>query len=220
MKNTLCKLAVALCLATALRLHGQGVVYDQQSDTTPEKINYDTFDLYKMTLYESFVPTFSSIGVVQLEISDYLDSNTSGATMSVALFSGSPENPTFLGGTERVYLPPDFNNDQLTFSGVTNFYFSTPVALTPGQTYYLSPVELTGDNVWSVAVLNHTYPYGQLYGGGYPFTPPVDLWFREGIVATPEPSDLALLAMGGLLVAGIFGLKGKTQQLKAQHTQK
>jgi hypothetical protein len=96
--------------------------------------------------------------------------------------------------------------------------------LTPGQTYYIEPVEVTGDNVWSVAVTGNTYPNGQLYGriggGEYPFTPTTDLWFREGI-ATPEPSDLALLAMGGLLVAGIFGLKGKMQQqLKGQNKQK
>jgi hypothetical protein len=209
MKNNLDKLAVALCLATALRLHGQGVVYDQQSDSTPETANYDSLIISRQLLMQAFVPTLSSIGFVQLELTDYPDTSTSGATISVAIYSGSPQDPTLIGGTERVQLPTNFHNDGIAYSGIADFYYATPIALTPGQTYYISPVEITGDNVWSVAVTDNTYQYGQLYGGGTPFTPTTDLWFREGIVATPEPSDLALLAMGGLLVAGILGLKGK-----------
>jgi hypothetical protein len=181
-------------LATALQTRAQGtLVFDQQSATTPERINYDSFDLYKQ-LWEAFVPTLSTIGFVQLEISDYLDTNTSGAAISVALYSGSPQYPTFLGGTERVYLPPNFNNDQTGNSGVTNFNFATSIALTPGQTYYLVPLEITGDHVWSVAVTDNTYPNGGLYGFDG-----TDLWFREGIVI-PEPSVLALWALGGLLI--------------------
>jgi len=213
MKDTLGKLAVALCLATALQLHGQGFVYDQQSATTPLTINYDNFALYIQPLYEEFVPTLSSIGLVQLELTDYPDTSTTGARMCVGLYSGSPGNFTLMGTTTIVYLPANFHNDGIVNSGVTNFYFATPIALTPGQTYFLEPVEITGDDVWSAAVMDHTYPYGQLYGGAYPFTPSVDLWFREGIVTVPEPSDLALLAMGSVLFAGIFGVKGKMRSL-------
>jgi hypothetical protein len=109
-----------------------------------------------------------------------------------------------LGTTALVYFPPNFTDDGLAYSGVANFYFATPIALVPGETYYIIPAEITGDDVWSVAVTGNTYPNGGLYGfdGN-------NLWFREGIVATPEPSALALLAMGGLLMAGIFGFKGK-----------
>jgi hypothetical protein len=112
-----------------------------------------------------------------------------------------------MGMTTMVYFPPGFNNDQLTFSGVTNFYFATPIALTAGQTYYLEPIEITGDHSWAVVVTDNTYPSGSLYGFNG-----TDLWFREGIVAAPEPTDLALLAMGGLLMAGNLGCKGKMQQ--------
>jgi hypothetical protein len=217
LKDALGKLAVALCLATGLRLHGQGMVYDQQSATTPEEIDYDNFVISRLLLMQAFVPTLPSIGFVQLELTDYPDTSTTGAKMGIELYSGSPSDPTLLGTTELVSLPPNFTNDGLAYSGVATFYFATPIALVPGQTYYITPAEITGDNVWSVAVTDNTYPYGQLYAGGNPFSLPTDLWFREGIVATPEPSDLALLAMGGLVVAGIWGLKGKTQQqLKAQ----
>ena len=195
MRKIFLKLAAAIFLATALQARAQGtLVFDQQSATTPEKANYDSFALYIQPLYDSFVPTLSSIGFVQLELTDDPDSNTSGAAISVALYSGSPQYPTFLGGTERVYLPPNFNNDQIGNSGVTNFYFATSIALTPGQTYYLVPLEITGDHVWSVAVTDNTYPNGGLYGFDG-----TDLWFREGIV-TPEPSVLALWALGGLLI--------------------
>jgi hypothetical protein len=210
MKNTLGKIAVVFCLTTALQLHGQGFVYDQQSATTPERIISDSLDLYIEPLYQSFVPALSSIGFVQLQIGDYMDSDTSGARICVGLYSGSPGSFSFVATTEVVYLPPNFNNDQLVYSGVTNFYFATPIALTVGQTYYLSPIKLTGDHSWSVVVTDDTYPLGQLYGKGA-FTPPTDLWFREGIIV-PEPSGLELLAMGGLLTAGNLGCKGKMQQ--------
>jgi len=215
MKNTLDKLLIPLLLATALRLHGQGtLVYDQESASAPLTINYDSFVISRMMLYESFVPTLSSIDFVQLEISDYPDSSTSGASLSVALWSGSPQHPTFIGGTERVALPANFHNDGIQDSGVVTFNFATSISLTPGETYYLTPVEITGDNVWSVAVTDDTYPNGGLYGFDG-----TDLWFREG-ETVPEPSDLALWTSGGLLIAGILGFKRrKQQQLKSPHKQ-
>jgi hypothetical protein len=195
-----------LCLTTSLYAHGQGFVYDQQSANAPEKTNYDSFALYIQPLMQAFVPTLSSIGFVQLELMDYPDTSTTGARIGVALYSGSPSAPTLLGTTDLLYLPPNFNNDQIGYSGVADFTFAAPVALTPGQTYFLEPDEVTGDDVWSVAVTDNTYQYGQLYGDGHPFTPPVDLWFREG-VTVPEPPDCALLTMAGLLIAGILGKK-------------
>ena len=203
---------ILLLLATASQMHGQGFVYDQQSATTPEKANFDSFDIYKLLLLQAFVPTVSSIGFVQLQLWDYLDSNTNGARIGVSLYSGTPSNPTLIGSTALVYLPPDFNNNQLTLTGVTNFYFAAPVALTPGQTYYLSPDEVTGDHSWAVVVTTNTYPNGQLYGGGNPFTPTTDLWFREGIVTVPEPSNLALCELGGVLIAWISGFKRRIHQ--------
>jgi hypothetical protein len=206
MPNNSQKLTAIIFLATALQLHGQGYVYtyDQQSATTPETVNYDSFVINRLMLMQAFVPTLSSIDFVQLELTDYPDTSTSGATLSVALYSGSPQDPTLIGGTERVVLPTNFNNDGIAHSGVATFYFETPITLTPGETYYLSPVEITGDDIWSVAVTENTYPNGKLYAGGAPITPTTDLWFREGIETVPEPSDLSLWAIGGLLMARFF----------------
>ena len=195
------KLVVSLFLATALQLHGQGYVYtyDQQSATTPETINYDNFVISRLMLYESFVPTLSSIDFVQLELTDYPDSNTSGAKICVGIYSGSPTDPTLLGTSELVSLPANFHNDGIDYSGVATFDFATPITLTPGETYYLVPVEITGDDVWSVAVTDNTYSSGGLYG-----FQGTDLWFREGIETVPEPADLALLAIGGVLMVCSF----------------
>jgi hypothetical protein len=205
MDNPLYKFAVSLFLATALQLHGQGYVYDQQSATTPLYINYDTFDISRMMLYESFVPTLSSIDFVQLEISDYPDSSTSGAKLAVGIYSGSPSAPTFLGSSELVSLPANFRNDGIEDSGIVTFDWATAISLTPGQTYYIVPVQITGDNAWSVAVTDNTYPNGGLYG----FTG-TDLWFREG-ETVPEPSEWALWTIGGLLIAGVLRFKGEMQ---------
>jgi hypothetical protein len=206
MQNISQKLTAIILLATALQLHGQGYAYtyDQQSATTPETINYDSFVINRLMLMQAFVPALSSIDFVQLEISDYPDSSTSGAKIGVNLWSGSPQDPTFIGGTELVSLPANFHNDGIAYSGVATFYFATPITLTPGETYYLSPTEITGDDIWSVAVTENTYPNGKLYAGGAPITPTTDLWFREGIETVPEPSDLALWAMGGVLMVCSF----------------
>jgi hypothetical protein len=79
------------------------------------------------------------------------------------------------------------------FFGVTNFFFSSGVTLTSGTTYYFQPIVQSGD-VWGVAAYNgYNYPGGTEFLQGTVF-PGNDLWFREGII--PEPSSLALLALG------------------------
>ena len=125
------------------------------------------------------------------------NNGTSGATVYVKLWTGSPNinSATFLGSTAPVYMPDGFVNNNLGVAGVTNFCFSTPVALAPGQTYYLQPVVVSGDNPWDIVILGDTYPNGQLYGNGSYFQPGTDLWFREGVVV-PEPSTLALAPLG------------------------
>jgi hypothetical protein len=93
------------------------------------------------------------------------------------------------------------------FPGVTNFYFSTALALTPGQTYYLQPVVLSGDNPWDVWAPGDTYPNGQLFDRGNGFS--TDLWFREGVESVPEPTALALIGFSSLFV---FGFKRRARQ--------
>src|ERR1035437_975545 len=194
----------ALLLAASLQTHAQGFVYDQQSATNGVSIyanNVDGLDIQPAPLTQSFTPSLSAIGFVQFQFWDVplINNGNNGATVYVRLWTGSP-NPSFatlLGSTTPVYMPDGFQNPGLGGSGVTNFYFSTPIALAAGQTYYLQPVVLSGDNPWDIITIGNTYPNGQLFVRGAGFS--TDMWFREGVV-TPEPSSLALVGLSGLLI--------------------
>jgi hypothetical protein len=214
MKTTILNLTVALFIAASLQTHAQGFfyVYDQQSATGPVSVvgngNADGINIQREPLTQSFIPTLSAIGFVQFEFEDVPGNGNNGATVYVNLWSGSPNvnSATLLGSTTPVYMPNGFVNNNLFVAGVTNFSFSSQIALTPGQTYYLQPVVLSGDNPWAIVTIGDTYPNGQLYGSGAFFQPSTDLWFREGVV--PEPNSLALFGLSSLLV---FGFKRRSR---------
>ena len=195
----------AMVIAASTQTHAQGLVYDQQSATSPVAVvgngNADGLDIQEdQPLVQSFIPTLSAIGFVQFELADIPGNGNNGATVYVKLWAGSPNvdfnSATLLGSTTTVYMPNGFMNSQLGVAGVTNFYFSTPIALAAGQTYYFQPVVLSGDDPWDIITIGNTYPNGQVFekGGGFN----TDFWFREGIV--PEPSTLALVGLSSLLV--------------------
>src|SRR5665213_1225254 len=206
-----------MLIAASLQTHAQGtLVYDQQSASSPiDPVGNGNADgLYiqeDQPLVQSFIPTLSAIGFVQLEFEDplLLNNGTNGATVYVKLWAGSPniESPsdTLLGSTAPVYMPNGFETSYNS-TGVTNFYFSTPVTLTAGQTYYLQPVVLSGDNPWPIVTIGDTYPNGQVFEDGEGFN--TDFWFRQGVVSVPEPSALALIGLSSLLV---FGFKRRSK---------
>jgi hypothetical protein len=210
MKTIIRNLLAAMVIAVSLQTHSQStLVYDQQSATGPNSPAANDFLNIQedSPLLQSFMASLSTIGFVQFEFWDIANNGTNGATVYVNLWTGSPNinSATLLGSTAPVYMPNGFVNDGLGFAGITNFYFSTPLALLSGQTYYLQPVVFSGDDPWDIALVGDTYSNGWLYGstGGY-FQPATDLWFREGIVSVPEPAILALFGLSSLL---IFGLK-------------
>jgi hypothetical protein len=213
MKTTLQNLLAAMLVAVSLQTHAQGtLIYDQQSATNPYSIHAPFTDgLYiqeDSPLLQSFIPAFSTVGFVQLEFEDVPSNGTNGATVYVNLWTGSTRTntATFLGSTTPVYMPDGFINGPY-YTGVTNFYFPTPITLTLGQTYYLQPVVLSGDDPWAVMTIGDTYPNGQLYGStGGAFQPSTDLWFREGVV--PEPTTLVLFGLSGIL---IFAFKRRSK---------
>jgi hypothetical protein len=187
-----------LCAAlfTALIAKGQGTfVYDQSSVTNPAAGGDGAPIKEDKPMGQSFTPTQSSIGFVQLNFIDVHPGNSLGATVYVNLWSGSISNGTLLSSTDPIFMPDGASHL------VTNFLFSAPVTLTPGTTYYLQPfvVQSGSDDPWDVvASLNFNYSGGTAYFNGAPDINNHDLWFREGVLDVPEPGVLGLFGLGGL----------------------
>ena len=97
--------------------------------------------------------------------------------------------------------PPPGDPFTVDNAQLVEFDFNTPVALTPGSPYTLRVVQ--ANNVGGFFFLRAAG--NNPYAGGTAFDvaalPTTDWVFSEGIRAVPEPSSLALLAVGacGLL---------------------
>jgi hypothetical protein len=86
--------------------------------------------------------------------------------------------------------------------GITDFFFPTPVVITPGTTYYLQPVVQSGNSQWGLIADAYGYQGGTLFWNGAPDPNGNDAWFREGTFV-PEPSSglLVLLGIAGMCAA-------------------
>ena len=193
LKIFVASLAISVVASIA---HAQGTfLYDQQSATDQDLAHYGASIQSQQPIGQSFTPAFSSVGFVQLRLSDAAFGNGIGATLLVNLWSGSLGNGTLLGSTDPVSIP-DSSSPLL----ITTFRFSDAVGVTPGTAYYFQPVVVQDGGDVDGFVFGDFYDYseGTYYYNGAP-TPDttVDLWFREGIVV-PEPASvwLALINTG------------------------
>ena len=182
-----------VAMLMAFHAYSQGFVYDQQSATSQAGGSGAPIQA-DQPMGQSFMPTLPSVSFVQLEFLDF-PTNGLGATVFVNLWSGSISNGTLLSSTDPVFIPDG------AFNLITNFLFPASVAVTPETTYFLQPYVQSGDpgmDVVGSATFN--YPGGTFYAYGAPDPNNHDLWFREGMVAVPEPSTMALALIG----SGIF----------------
>jgi len=185
MKKYLLPIITALALENS-PMRAQGTFqYDQQSVPADIITGSSAVIQSNSPIGQSFIPSLSAVGFIRLCLDDVNKGNNLGATVYVNLHQDSITGP-IIGSTQPVFMPDSFEN-------LTNFFFPTPVAVTPGTTYYFEPVVQSGDS-WYVVAYNFGYTGGTAYYKGLadPFT---DLWFREGVVV-PEPSSVLLISIG------------------------
>jgi len=106
-------------------------------------------------LGESFTPTLNSINFAEF----YVNHDTNAFGVTVEVFSGGGFAGTLLGTSNSVSLPRDNNNGANGYT--VDFTFSTPIALTPGQTYTLAIADShSGDYIEVGSTGSNTYAGG------------------------------------------------------------
>jgi hypothetical protein len=200
MKTTLLLILLAIATMTFAQISfSQGnFIYDQQSSDEGRLLEggdsvqptadtiYQEHSQHPVLWGQTFTPTFDSVGFVRLNV--YNGLNTPG-TMHVELFA-TPNSHAPLGISSSI-----------TVGGIqtyADFYFITPVAVSSGNSYFIHPVADIGN--FGVAKGTYNYSGGDAYFSylnGAPSTQ--DYWFREGIIAAPEPSAVSLIFGGGIL---------------------
>jgi hypothetical protein len=180
-----------LLMVTA-SVHSQGtVVYDQQSSVEGSYQEFGIGDISAVQpTGQSFTPTLPAVGFVRFHLNDGSATDSGTSLLYVSLHSGSITGP-ILGTSDSVVLQP-------RTVGPVDFFFSVPIQVVPGTTYFFQPVVQSGHR-WGANAGQYNYAGGNMIVSGSPLAL-YDLWFREGIIV-PEPSVFVLLGLGMLLFA-------------------
>lgn len=151
-------------------------------------------------LGQEFVPTLAGLDVGELRMNDQVLGNGLGADVQVRIRDGSIAG-TILGTSGMASVPSNPAGPTSPIS-IIHFDFGATIALTPGSTYVIEVIHVSGDPIGvftSTGFGSDSYAAGGLIRGGAPLTDPslapADLWFREGLVVS-EPATLLLTAMG------------------------
>jgi hypothetical protein len=186
-KSVLYSFALVL---VALPIVGQGTLL---IDQTPANFSDPRGSTLMANTGQSFTPTFSSIGFIQLGVTDENLPGGSGSQLVVNLRQGSISG-AIIGTTAPVGASGDTNG-----WGPTTFLFPLPIAVVPGTQYFFQPVDQIGSDTLNIAIGFYNYAGGTMYNLDAPSSS-LDLWFTEGIVV-PEPGTIVLLALGSGMVA-------------------
>src|SRR5579871_3054539 len=112
-------------------------IYDQQSSTEANVFSEGNVTIQvNQPFGQSFTPSLNAVGFIRLDLFYYAGSG--GASVDVVLRANSISGPV-IGTSESVFLPDNGG-------GFINFYFDTPVTVTPGTTYYFQPMVQPGGN--------------------------------------------------------------------------
>lgn len=148
---------------------------------------------------QTFTPAHDRLDFVTLRFQKF-GGDTDPATFKVALYEAhyNPGDMSYMGpllGTSAaVVLPSDLPPTDVEFN------FPTTVNLNPGQLYLMYLWGFgDGGNFGIGSTLRNGYAGGMMLEGFWPsWTNAIDLAFSEGFIEVPEPTSLALLAVGML----------------------
>ncbi|HYT60275.1 MAG TPA: PEP-CTERM sorting domain-containing protein [Haliangiales bacterium] len=179
-----------ILLLTTSRLSGQGLLVDQASGTLGEFVETFT-QLPDNQIAQSFTPSLSAVGFVQL--SEFVPAfpGNNAVTFAVNLREGAYNGP-ILSSTTPVVLVNHFTQ-------IGTFFYPANIPVTPGQLYFFEPVLLSAGFLDVGYKAPSSYLGGDAWNNGVPSGGTADYWFREGVVV-PEPATIWLLLLG----SGVF----------------
>jgi len=134
---------------------------------------------------QSFVPTLSSLDVVELQMNVQRTDTTSSASAFVRIRADNPGG-TILGESSPVTITNPTNSADLQ---LVHFDFATPLGLTPSNMYLLEVVGFSGVQAGvftSGGLTANSYANGTAFSQGAA-VPLADLWFREGSSGSTSP---------------------------------
>lgn len=193
----------SLVCSASISVSGQGLLVDQASGTIDEIIT-ESFQIPDQHISQSFTPSLSVVGWVQL--SQYVPAfpGNDQVVFTVNLRAGAFDGP-ILSSTDPVVL---LNHG----TEIGTFYYPDNITVTPGQHYFFEPMLLSTGFLDIGDKPNSTYPAGSSWVGGVP-SGAGDVWFREGIVV-PEPSAWALAALGAVAILPRWRSRPRTASLE------
>jgi hypothetical protein len=159
-------------------------------------------------LGQSFVPALTEVDFIEVYLNTY--QGLRGAeTETVSLFL---REDSITGQVLGETGPVSFTYDGTGRLFIQEFSFAEPLRVDPGRTYVFEARHIGGDDLVQVAVIGQDcYPGGQAIWQGKLWQG-LDIWFREGVVAVPEPRMWALMP---LLAAALLVVKRRRRQLDA-----
>ena len=176
-KLTLLLVMTATALAAPRIGRGAALIIDQSNSGGPGGSPFPSSDLA-----QSFKPTLSSLGFVELGLSGPLSGTPT--RVRVDLRDGGIAGPVIGSAVALIE-----NNISLPVSVIdlTRFEFSPPVTVVPGNTYVIDLVHISGGiGIWEV-INPGFYPDGGAFADGSPKVS--DFAFRTGLVV---PSQLLI----------------------------
>jgi len=161
--------------------HAQIVLIDQQND--PQPVTWID-SVAALSPIQTFIPTLTGI-----DFADFVFTVAEGVPAQLRVQIRNGVGGAVLGMSAVVEIPGSYN-----FWDYYRFDFQSRIALTPGQTYALQVIQVSGNTGWIMHRHENTYPNGTAYWDG---VAPMDYDynFREGIVVVPEPATGALVSL-------------------------